>query len=39
MSPVVIPIPGSSRPATIQDSAAAVELTLTDDELARLNGA
>jgi aryl-alcohol dehydrogenase-like predicted oxidoreductase len=39
LSPLVIPIPGSSRPATIQDSAAAVELTLTDDELARLNGA
>jgi aryl-alcohol dehydrogenase-like predicted oxidoreductase len=39
LSPVVVPIPGSSRPETIKDSAAAVELTLTDDELARLNSA
>jgi aryl-alcohol dehydrogenase-like predicted oxidoreductase len=35
-SPVVIPIPGSSRPATIRDSAAAVSLSLSEDELARL---
>jgi aryl-alcohol dehydrogenase-like predicted oxidoreductase len=33
----VIPIPGSSRPETIRDSAAAVDLTLTADELARLD--
>jgi len=32
----VIPIPGSSRTATIEDSAAAAELTLTPDELERL---
>jgi aryl-alcohol dehydrogenase-like predicted oxidoreductase len=38
-APVVIPIPGSSRPETIQDSAAAPTLQLTDDELARLNAA
>lgn len=36
-SPVVIPIPGSKRPATIRDSAAAVHLTLTADEFARLD--
>jgi aryl-alcohol dehydrogenase-like predicted oxidoreductase len=36
-APVVIPIPGSSRPQTITDSAAADDLTLTDDELARLD--
>ncbi|MGB3439346.1 MAG: aldo/keto reductase [Actinophytocola sp.] len=36
-SPVVIPIPGSSRPATIRDSAAAAHLTLTPEELARLD--
>lgn len=36
-SPVVIPIPGSSRPETARDSAAAADLTLTDDELARLD--
>jgi aryl-alcohol dehydrogenase-like predicted oxidoreductase len=38
-SPSVVPIPGSSRPETISDSAAAVELELTEDELARLNAA
>ena len=36
-SPSVIPIPGSSRPETIRDSARAVELTLTDGELAKLD--
>jgi aryl-alcohol dehydrogenase-like predicted oxidoreductase len=36
-SPVVIPIPGSSRPETIRDSAAAVELELTEDEIAQLD--
>lgn len=35
-APVVIPIPGSSRPETITDSAAAADLRLTDEELARL---
>jgi aryl-alcohol dehydrogenase-like predicted oxidoreductase len=34
---VVIPIPGSSRPATIQASAAAADLELSADELARLD--
>jgi aryl-alcohol dehydrogenase-like predicted oxidoreductase len=38
-SPVVIPIPGSSRPATIRDSAAAVHLTLSDEEITRLDSA
>lgn len=37
-APVVVPIPGASRPETIRDSAAAAELVLTDDELARLAG-
>jgi aryl-alcohol dehydrogenase-like predicted oxidoreductase len=37
-SPVVIPIPGSSRPETILDSVAAERLRLSDDELARLDG-
>ncbi|WP_116946854.1 aldo/keto reductase [Jiangella endophytica] len=32
----VIPIPGSSRPETIRDSAAAVDLELTPEELAAL---
>jgi len=38
-APVVIPIPGSSRPETIRDSAAAVHLTLTADEIAELDAA
>jgi aryl-alcohol dehydrogenase-like predicted oxidoreductase len=36
-APVVVPIPGSSRPETIRDSAKAVELTLSADEVARLD--
>ncbi|GGM66611.1 oxidoreductase [Longimycelium tulufanense] len=36
-APVVIPIPGSSRPETILDSAAAAELRLHDDEIAALD--
>jgi aryl-alcohol dehydrogenase-like predicted oxidoreductase len=39
LSPVVIPIPGSSRPETIRDSVAAANLHLTDDELTRLSAA
>ena len=34
--PHVVAIPGASRPATIADSAAAADLRLTGDELARL---
>lgn len=37
LAPVVIPIPGASRPETIRDSAAAAELHLTEEELATLN--
>ena len=36
-APAVIPIPGSSRPETILDSAAAASLRLDADELARLD--
>jgi aryl-alcohol dehydrogenase-like predicted oxidoreductase len=36
-APVVIPIPGASRPETITDSAAAASLRLSADELARLD--
>jgi len=36
-SPVVIPIPGSSRPETIRDSAAAVHLELTQQEVTQLD--
>ena len=38
-SPVVVPIPGASRPETILDSVAAVDLVLDDEELARLDAA
>jgi aryl-alcohol dehydrogenase-like predicted oxidoreductase len=37
--PNVIPIPGSTRPATILDSLTAVDLQLTDEQVARLNAA
>lgn len=36
LAPVVIPIPGSTRPATARDSAAASGLELSDDEVALL---
>jgi aryl-alcohol dehydrogenase-like predicted oxidoreductase len=36
-APVVIPIPGSSRPETVLDSAQSVELDLSTEELARLD--
>jgi aryl-alcohol dehydrogenase-like predicted oxidoreductase len=38
-APVVIPIPGSSRPETIRDSTEAVGLTLSAEEIARLDAA
>lgn len=38
-APVVIPIPGSSRPETIRDSAAADSLELSTQEIGRLNAA
>jgi aryl-alcohol dehydrogenase-like predicted oxidoreductase len=38
-SPVVIPIPGASRPQSVTDSAHAVSLTLDADELALLDAA
>jgi aryl-alcohol dehydrogenase-like predicted oxidoreductase len=37
-SPVVVPIPGASRPESIADSAAAVDLVLDADDLALLDG-
>ena len=37
-SEVVIPIPGASRPASVQDSSAATHLELTAEELTRLDG-
>jgi aryl-alcohol dehydrogenase-like predicted oxidoreductase len=38
-SPVVVPIPGASRPETIRDSLAAAALVLDADELAELDAA
>ncbi|MFI8345776.1 aldo/keto reductase [Streptomyces sp. NPDC085596] len=38
-SPAVIPIPGSGRPASIQDSAGATEIELKPAELAELSSA
>jgi aryl-alcohol dehydrogenase-like predicted oxidoreductase len=38
-SPVVIPIPGSTRPETIRDSATAVDIELTPEEVATLDAA
>ena len=39
LSPVVIPIPGASRPESITDSARAVDLELTDEELTAITEA
>lgn len=39
LAPVVIPIPGSSRPASITDSAAAADLELSADDVASLDDA
>jgi aryl-alcohol dehydrogenase-like predicted oxidoreductase len=36
LSPIVIPIPGATRPATVDSIARAVEVTLTDEQFARL---
>ena len=38
LGPTVIPIPGSSRPETIGDSARAAELRLSDDEVRSISG-
>lgn len=39
LAPVVVPIPGASRPESIRDSAQAAALTLTAEEVARLSAA
>jgi diketogulonate reductase-like aldo/keto reductase len=39
LSPVVIPIPGSSRPETIADSARAADLALSDEEIRTISEA
>ena len=37
-APIVIPIPGASRPETIRDSTLAADVSLTAEEFARLDG-
>ncbi|MEU1436163.1 aldo/keto reductase [Streptomyces sp. NPDC005775] len=37
-SPAVVPVPGASRPASVQDSARASETVLSEAEVARLDG-
>ena len=39
LAPVVIPIPGASRPESIMDSVKAADLQLSDDEVKRLSAA
>lgn len=39
LAPVVLPIPGASRPASIEDSVRAADLELTAEELATLEAA
>jgi aryl-alcohol dehydrogenase-like predicted oxidoreductase len=36
LSPAMIPIPGASRPESIEDSVRAVDLELTAEELERI---
>ncbi|MEU9280696.1 aldo/keto reductase [Streptomyces sp. NPDC048342] len=39
LAPVVVPIPGASRPESIRDSAAATDVTLTPEQISRLSAA
>jgi len=39
LAPVVVPIPGASRPESVRDSAGAADLVLNADEVARLSAA
>ena len=39
LAPVVVPIPGASRPESIEDSVRAADLELTHDEVTRLSAA
>ncbi|WP_112133763.1 aldo/keto reductase [Glycomyces dulcitolivorans] len=39
LAPVVVPIPGASRPESIRDSAGAADLVLNEDQVARLSAA
>ncbi|MEW1773557.1 aldo/keto reductase [Streptomyces sp. NPDC086777] len=39
LAPVVVPIPGASRPESIRDSAAAADVELTAEQISRLSAA
>ncbi|MEU9156989.1 aldo/keto reductase [Streptomyces sp. NPDC048417] len=39
LAPVVVPIPGASRPESIRDSAAATDVKLTPEQISRLSAA
>jgi aryl-alcohol dehydrogenase-like predicted oxidoreductase len=39
LAPVVLPIPGTSNVAHLEENIAAAELTLTDEQLAALSAA
>ncbi|MFF7983787.1 aldo/keto reductase [Streptomyces sp. NPDC007901] len=39
LAPVVVPIPGASRPESIRDSAAATDVELTPEQISRLSAA
>ncbi|MFJ9713861.1 aldo/keto reductase [Streptomyces sp. NPDC101234] len=39
LAPVVVPIPGASRPESIRDSAAATDVELTAEQISRLSAA
>ncbi|MFK0110183.1 aldo/keto reductase [Streptomyces sp. NPDC091217] len=39
LAPVVVPIPGASRPESIRDSAAATDVELTAEQMSRLSAA
>ena len=39
LAPVVVPIPGASRPESIRDSAAATDVDLTAEQISRLSAA
>jgi aryl-alcohol dehydrogenase-like predicted oxidoreductase len=39
LAPVVVPIPGSSRPESIRDSAAATDVELSPEQISRLSAA
>ena len=37
-APAIVPIPGTTKPHRVEENVAALEVSLTDDDLARLDG-